>query len=55
MLGLTEGVCMSRLGPWGAQCVGFSLVKITVLKVGKVGTLPHKLKKHMWAGFVSKA
>ena len=49
MLGMSEGVCMSGLGPWGAQCVEFSMLEITVLKVGKVGTLPHKYKKtHMF-------
>ena len=42
MLGLSEGVCMSRLGPWGAQCVGLSVLEITVLKVGKVVSLPHE-------------
>ena len=42
MLGLSEGVCMMGLGPWGAQCVEFSMLEITVLKVGKVGTLPDK-------------
>ena len=33
---------MSGLGPWGAQCVGFYMLEITVLKAGKVGSLPHK-------------
>jgi hypothetical protein len=33
-LGLTKGVYMSGLGPWGAQCVGFSMFERTVLKVG---------------------
>ena len=42
MLVLSEGVCMSGLGPWGAQCVGFYMSEITVLKVGKVKRLPHK-------------
>jgi hypothetical protein len=42
VLGLSEGVCMIRLGPWGAQCVGFSVLEINVLKVGKVVSLPHK-------------
>ena len=42
MLGLLEGVCMSGLGPWGAHRVGFYMLEITVLKVGKVGSLTHK-------------
>ena len=42
MLGYSEGVCMSGLGPWGAQCVGFYMLEITVLKVGKVVSLSHK-------------
>jgi hypothetical protein len=31
-----------RTGNKGSQCAGFSMLEMTALEVGNVGTLPHK-------------
>ena len=45
---------MSGLGPWGAQCVGLSMLEISVLKVGKEDTPPTSKKTHVFRVYVSK-
>jgi hypothetical protein len=40
---------MSGLGPWGAQCVGLSMLEISVLKLCKEDTLPISKETHMFS------